>query len=262
MDDRQRQDNDENGLAAWGRDLALAAMFLSRLRLPLREASGLSDLRRASRMFAVVGVLVGLAGGVIYAIAIELGFAAWLAAALAVATTILLTGALHEDGLADMADGFAGGASRDEKLAIMRDSRIGSFGTLALIFSVLIRVAALASLPDIAIVVAALIAANAVSRAAMTAVMHALPNARDDGLSAGVGRPDRTAVIIGLAIAAVAALLLLQEAGLLAIIIAGGATAGLALLAQRQIGGQTGDVLGGAEQIAQTAFLAALTLAL
>jgi len=262
MDDRQQQDNGENGLVAWGRDLALAAMFLTRLRLPLREATGLSDLRRASRMFAAVGLLVGLAGGVIYAVAIELGFASWLAATIAVATTILLTGGLHEDGLADMADGFAGGSSPEEKLAIMRDSRIGSFGTLALIFSVLIRVAALASLSDIAIVVAALIAAHATSRAAMTAVMHALPNARDDGLSAGVGRPDRTAAIVGLAIAAVAALLLLQEAGLLALIIAGGAAAGLALLARRQIGGQTGDVLGAVEQSAQAAFLAAVTPAM
>jgi len=262
MDDRQQQDNGENGLAAWGRDLALAAMFLTRLRLPLREASGLADLRRASRMFAVVGLLVGLAGGVIYALAIEFGFASWLAATIAVATTILLTGGLHEDGLADMTDGFAGGASRDEKLAIMRDSRIGSFGTLALIFSVLIRVAALASLADTAIVVAALIAANAASRAAMTAIMHGLPNAREDGLSAGVGRPDRTAAIIGLAIAAAVALVLLQEAGLLAFIIAGGAAAGLALLARRQVGGQTGDVLGAAEQVAQAAFLAGVTLAL
>jgi adenosylcobinamide-GDP ribazoletransferase len=164
-------------------------MFLTRLRLPMRESAGMPALKRASRMFAVVGLFVGLAGGIVYAIAIELGFASWLAATLAVGSTILLTGGLHEDGLADTADGFAGGGTRDEKLAIMRDSRIGSFGTLALIFSVLFRVAALASLTDIGIVMAALIAGHAASRAAMTAVMHALPNARSDGLSAGVGRP-------------------------------------------------------------------------
>jgi adenosylcobinamide-GDP ribazoletransferase len=161
-----------------------------------------------------------------------------------------------------MADGFAGGGTPEAKLAIMRDSRIGSFGTLALIFSVLLRVAALASLADIGIVIAALVAGHAASRAAMTSVMHALPNARSDGLSAGVGRPDRLAVGIGLAVAAVAALLLLQGAGLLAIILAGGAAAGVAWLAQRQIGGQTGDVLGATEQIAQAAFLAGLTLAI
>ncbi len=257
-------DSDEVDLrpAAWWQDFALATMFLTRLRLPMRESAGMGALKRASRMFAVVGLFVGLAGGIVYAIAIELGFASWIAATLAVGATILLTGALHEDGLADMADGFAGGASRDEKLAIMRDSRIGSFGTLALIFSVLFRVAAIASLADIGIVMAALIAGHAASRAAMTAVMHALPNARSDGLSAGVGRPDRIAAVIGLAVVAVAALVLLQGAGLLAIIVAAGAAAGVAWLAQRQIGVQTGDVLGATEQSAQTAFLAGLTLAI
>ncbi len=257
-------DSDEVDLrpAAWWQDFALATMFLTRLRLPMRESAGMGALKRASRMFAVVGLFVGLAGGIVYAVAIELGFASWIAATLAVGATILLTGALHEDGLADMADGFAGGASRDEKLAIMRDSRIGSFGTLALIFSVLFRVAAIASLADIGIVMAALIAGHAASRAAMTAVMHALPNARSDGLSAGVGRPDRIAAVLGLAVVAVAALVLLQGAGLLAIIVAAGAAAGVAWLAQRQIGGQTGDVLGATEQSAQTAFLAGLTLAI
>ncbi len=262
MDDQPDAGNGDFGPQAWWKDFALAAMFLTRLRLPIQETAGMAALKRASRMFAVVGLFVGLAGGIVYAIAVEIGFASWLAAAIAVGAAILLTGGLHEDGLADMTDGFAGGGTRDEKLAIMRDSRIGSFGTLALIFSVLFRVAALASLADIGIVIAALVAGHAASRAAMTAVMHALPNARSDGLSAGVGRPDRTAAIIGLAVAAVAALVLLQGAGLLAIIFAAGATAGIAWLAQRQIGGQTGDVLGATEQIAQAAFLAGLTLAI
>ncbi|MFM9843586.1 MAG: adenosylcobinamide-GDP ribazoletransferase [Dongiaceae bacterium] len=262
MSDRSDSDDVDFGPAAWWKDFALAAMFLTRLRPPIRESAGLAALKRASRMFAVVGLFVGLAGGIAYAIAIELGFASWLAATLAVGATILLTGGLHEDGLADMADGFAGGSTRDEKLAIMRDNRIGSFGTLALIFSVMLRVAALASLSDIGIVIAALIAGHAASRAAMTAVMHALPNARNDGLSAGVGRPDRAAAIIGLAVAAIAALVLLQGAGLLAIIIGAGAAAGIAWLALRQIGGQTGDVLGATEQVAQAAFLAGLTLAI
>ena len=247
---------------AWWTDFALAAMFLTRLRLPVRESAGMAALKRASRMFAIVGLFVGLAGGIVYAVAIELGFASWLAASFAVGATILLTGGLHEDGLADMTDGFAGGGTPEEKLSIMRDSRIGSVGALALIFSVLLRVAALASLADIGIVIAALIVGHAASRAAMTAVMHALPNARSDGLSAGVGRPNRMAAGIGLAVAAIAALVLLQGAGLLAFIIVGGAAAGVAWLAQRQIGGQTGDVLGATEQTAQTAFLAGLTLAL
>jgi adenosylcobinamide-GDP ribazoletransferase len=262
MDDQQQQDNGLFNPAAWWQDLVLATTFLTRVRLPAGKTTDLASLRRASRVFSAIGLLIGLAGGIVYSVAFELGFASWLAAALAVATTILLTGGLHEDGLADTADGFAGGASRDDKLAIMRDSRIGSFGTLALIFSVLFRVAALASLGDGDIVIAVMICAHAFSRASMTVVMHLLPNARVDGLSAGVGRPDQAAALIGLAIALVAALLLLQGAGLLGLLIAGAAAAGVALLARRAIGGQTGDVLGAVEQVAQAAFLAAVTLAL
>jgi adenosylcobinamide-GDP ribazoletransferase len=262
MSDQFDSDDIDLRPVAWWQDFVLATMFLTRLRLPMHKPAGLPALKRASRMFAVVGLFIGLAGGIVYAIAIELGFASWLAATFAVGAAILLTGGLHEDGLADTADGFAGGGTPEEKLAIMRDSRIGSFGTLALIFSVLCRVAALASLADIGVVIAALIAGHAASRAAMTVVMHALPNARSDGLSAGVGRPDRMAAGIGLAVAAIAVLVLLQGAGLLAIIIAAAAAAAIAWLAQRQIGGQTGDVLGATEQIVQAAFLAGLTLAI
>jgi adenosylcobinamide-GDP ribazoletransferase len=260
--DEQQRDHNAFGPAAWMRDFILAAMFLTRLRWPAAGSSDLSDLRRASRLFAAVGLLIGLAGGIVYAIGFGLGLSSWLAASFAVAATVLLTGGLHEDGLADTTDGFAGGAAREDKLAIMRDSRIGTFGTLALIFSVLVRVAALASLTEISVVVAALICAHAFSRAAMTSVMHWLPNARDDGLSASVGRPDQAAAIVGLVIALVAALVLLQEAGLLGLIVAAAGAAGMALLARRQIGGQTGDVLGAVEQVAQALLLAAVTLAL
>jgi adenosylcobinamide-GDP ribazoletransferase len=262
MDEQSEPRNSDFNPATLWRDFALAAMFLTRLRLPMAESAGLPALQRASRMFAAVGLCIGLAGGILYAIAVGIGFATWLAASLAVAAIILLTGGLHEDGLADTADGFAGGGTREEKLEIMRDSRIGSFGTLVLIFSVLIRVAAVASLADAGTVLAALIAGHAFSRGAMTAVMHLLPNARGDGLPAGVGRPDRNAAIAGLAVAAAAALLLLQGAGLVGLIVGAAAAAGMSWLARRQIGGQTGDVLGATEQAGQAAFLAGLTLAI
>jgi adenosylcobinamide-GDP ribazoletransferase len=270
-------------LSARWRDLRLAASFLTCLPIgprtaPLAEPSpsgaegtaavpspaahGLGDLARSTALFPLVGAGIGLISALALLMSFELGLDPLACALLALATGAAITGALHEDGAADFADGLGGGHSPESRLAIMRDSRIGSFGTLALIFSVLLRVAALASLADIGIVIAALVGGHAASRAAMTVVMHALPNARSDGLSAGVGRPDRLAAGIGLAVAAIAALVLLQGAGLLAIIIAAGAAAGVAWLAQRQIGGQTGDVLGAAEQIAQAAFLAGLTLAL
>jgi adenosylcobinamide-GDP ribazoletransferase len=250
--------------AAWWRDLQVATVFLTRLRWPSVAAFELSALNRASRVFPVVGVVMGLGGGIVYAIADGIGLVPWLAAALAVAAIALLTGALHEDGLADTADGFAGGKDREDRLAIMRDSRIGSVGALALIFSVLLRVTALAALAaaGTATVVGALIAAHAVSRAGMTAVMHLLPNARDDGLSAAVGRPSRVNAGIALGIGAIVALVMMEGAGIVGLLAAAAAVAALAALAKRGVGGQTGDVLGAAEQTAQAAFLLAIGAAL
>ena len=101
-----------------------------------------------------------------------------------VAATVLVTGCLHEDGLADTADGFGGGGSKERKLEIMRDSRSGAYGVAALVLSILLRVGAIASLVDPALVAAALIAAHAGARAAMPVFMAAVPRARHDGLSA------------------------------------------------------------------------------
>ena len=135
----------------------------------------------------MVGALIGLAGAIAYALAVWLGLPPWPAAVLALATTIWLTGALHEDGLADVADGFGGGRTREDKLAIMRDPRIGSYGALALVLAVLARAGAMAALAEPAAVAAALVAAGAASRAALPAVMAALPQARPDGLAAKGG---------------------------------------------------------------------------
>ncbi len=91
-------------------------------------------------------LVVGLIGAVVYVLAHRAGLPAWPAAALSVAATLFATGCLHEDGLADTADGFGGGKTREQKLDIMRDSRIGTYGVCALALSLLIRVSALASL--------------------------------------------------------------------------------------------------------------------
>ena len=110
------------------------------------------------------------------------------AAALAVAATVAVTGALHEDGLADVADGFGGGATRERKLEIMRDSRIGTYGVCALILSFILRISALTNLGDPALVTAVLVAAHAAARAPIPAFMRLVPAARTDGLSADAGR--------------------------------------------------------------------------
>jgi adenosylcobinamide-GDP ribazoletransferase len=175
-----------------------------------------------------------------------------------VASTALITGALHEDGLADTADGFGGGATREAKLDIMRDSRIGTFGVLALIFSIGLRTAALADIATRWHVFAALIAAHALSRGVLPAAIRRLDPARDDGLGAGAGRPEQNQVLIAFGLALVVAVIAIGlRAGLSAALGAAIVAAAIGWLARRQIGGQTGDVLGAIEQGAETAVLLA-----
>jgi adenosylcobinamide-GDP ribazoletransferase len=169
---------------------------------------------------------------------------------------LALTGALHEDGLADTADGFLGGRDRAEKLAILRDSRHGTYGVLALVLSVLLRAAALADIGDVIHGALALIAAHAASRAALPAAMWGLAPARPDGLGAQAGTPRASgaiaAAVIGMAIALAA---LGPGRGALALGLAGVFVFGMAELARRQIGGYTGDVLGAFQQTGEIVML-------
>ena len=138
----------------WRDELRTAAMFLT--RLPFRSGDrGLPALGSTAWAFPLVGLGVGLAAGLVFGIASWLGLTGWLAAVFAVSAQIALTGALHEDGLADVADGFGGGKDAPAKLAIMRDSRIGVFGVITLVLSLAARIGALAALADTATVIAA-----------------------------------------------------------------------------------------------------------
>ena len=241
-------------------DFFTALGFLTRLPLPRGVTLAAGDLRRAQRLFPLAGLVVGLIGALVFWLASRLGLEPWAAAALAVAATVLATGALHEDGLGDTADGFGGGGDAGRKLEIMRDSRLGSYGGLALILSVLLRVAALASLGDPEMVGAALVAAHVASRGALTAVMAAAPAARPDGLAASIGgarRPDLWLALGLTGILVVLAVGLREGFFVLALVVL--ASAAVARLARRQIGGITGDVLGAVQQVAEATAL--LTLA-
>jgi adenosylcobinamide-GDP ribazoletransferase len=226
-------------------------------RLPL--ARGLQSAERianAAWAFPVVGLIVGLIGALVYVLAHRLGVPAWPAAALSVAATLLVTGALHEDGLADTADGFGGGESRQSKLDIMRDSRTGAYGVCALVLALLLRAGALASFADAHAVVWALIASHCAARAAMVMLMWLLPPARSDGLSFAAGGPPSQSVAAGAVIALIVLLFCLHPArGFIAALILIAAVALMAWLTTRQIEGQTGDVLGATEQVSEIAVL-------
>lgn len=242
-------------------DCKVALAFLTRLPVapePTRTGAGLVA---AVVMFPIVGALIGLLGGVAYALAFWLGLPPLLAGVVALGATIWLTGALHEDGLADLADGF-GGRTPEDKLRIMRDPRIGSYGALALLLALLARAAGLAALAAPATVAAALIAAGAVSRAALPPVMAMLPKARADGLAASVGRPHPLRAAAAVLVAVLIAVVLLGKAAAPALLAGAGAALLVAWLAQRQIGGQTGDVLGTVQQLTEIGVLLGTVAAL
>jgi adenosylcobinamide-GDP ribazoletransferase len=233
-------------------ELSAAILFLTRLPLP-RHAPEEGAVARGAWAFPLAGFVVG---ALVYAIAHALVLFPWPAAALAIAATLLVTGCLHEDGLADTADGFGGGDTRERKLDIMRDSRIGAYGVCALVIALLIRTDAIASLTETSFVAAALIAAHAGARAAMPAVMFFVPPARSDGLSFTAGQPSAARAALAAGIGFLIVLFCLGPAhAVVAVIVVAIVVALLAWLSVRQIGGQTGDVLGAVEQVSEIAIL-------
>jgi adenosylcobinamide-GDP ribazoletransferase len=235
--------------ARWWDEFRFAAGFLTRLPLGPRPSPDEMSLAQTSWSFPLVGIVVGLLGGFGYALAAWLAIPPAPAALIAVGVTILVTGGLHEDGLADSADGFGGGGDRDETLAIMRDSRLGTYGVLALIFSVALRAASLAAIGQGGRVAAALIAAHAVGRGFLPLVLRGLDPARAEGLGAGAGKPEAAIAWSAAGLAALVALVALDFLpGLVALAAAGLLMALRAGVARREIGGYTGDVLGALEQ--------------
>jgi adenosylcobinamide-GDP ribazoletransferase len=238
-------------------ELGTGLAFLT--RLPVRGASGgAGSLARAAWTFPIVGALVGALGALAYWGAAAVGLPPFVAGVLAVAATLLVTGALHEDGLADTADGFGAGGSRARKLEIMRDSRIGTYGVAALILSILLRAGAVASLVEPALAAPALIAAHTAARATLPAFMRFVPRARPDGLAAEAGHPTMAGVIIAAFVGATALAACFDLMGMLvALVLLAAAASFMAWLALRQIGGQTGDVLGALEQTGEILVLLA-----
>ena len=240
----------------------LAAAFMLLTRLPVPGSAGAPDMARCVWAFPVVGLAVNLAAGAVYWLGYAAGLPPLLAAAWTVAAALAMTGALHEDGLADTADGFGGGGSRERKLEIMRDSRIGSFGALALLLSVLVRVAAIAALARPGVVAAALVAAGMLGRSGMVLPMIVLRPARADGMGASMGRLRVGSAAVGLGMAVAASFALLPARPAAAVVLLSVAVSlGMAKLAAAQIGGYTGDVLGACEVATECVVLTAGTVA-
>ncbi|NJM31437.1 MAG: adenosylcobinamide-GDP ribazoletransferase [Rhizobiales bacterium] len=255
-----------NGLFRGFRPLAevlVSLRFLTRLPIPFVRRLDPPPLAQSMRFFPVAGIVIGLIAGGLLALAQTFEFPSLFSAVLAAALSIILTGALHEDGLADVADGFGGGKSREHRLEIMRDSRIGTYGTLALVLAVLAKISLLEALQSLQPLESIILIATAAgfSRALVVDLLWATKPARSDGLSVLAGRPSRNGALValllggGLAFAG-AAYALSPEAAAFAIIAGGVTLAAIRALAMRMIGGQTGDVCGAVQVLSEIAMLA------
>jgi adenosylcobinamide-GDP ribazoletransferase len=246
--------------------IQLAFMLLTRL-----PAGQLPDpaprINAAAWAFPLAGLAVGLGAALVLLGAAALGLPLALAALLALGAQIAMCGALHEDGLADLADGLWGGHTPERRLEIMRDSRIGSYGVLALILSLALRWQALVYLAvlDLSLAVLALVAMAMLSRVAPAALLALLPAARTDGLGHSATsvswRSVGVAALVALVPLVVAQTMpVLALALLLAVQVA--VVFALGAVARRRLGGQTGDVLGAGQQLAELAGLLTLCVVL
>jgi adenosylcobinamide-GDP ribazoletransferase len=235
----------------------IALQFLT--RIPLKRIDPLPDdwLPRSAKYMPLVGALIGAVTGVVVLIS-ALVFPWPVPIVIGLTFAILLTGALHEDGLADTVDAFGGGSSRERCLEIMKDSRIGTYGTLALIATLALKGTALAQIDPVS-AVRILIAAYAGARLAAVLALALLPYAGGENVKVSRAPSDmtRSEIAVSIATGLIPGLLVVSPVVFLAsIVFAGVAASVIAWIARRKIGGYTGDVLGAVEQIYETAFIA------
>ena len=233
-----------------------AVQFLT--RIPLRLPAGV-DHARVVPWFGIVGLLIGAAVGVTAAGLSQLVPVA-VAAACAVVVGLLVTGAFHEDGLADIADAFGGGWTVERRLEILKDSRHGTYGVAALSSSIVLRVVCAASIAAPGAAVAAFVAAHGLGRVCAVAAMKVAPPAAASGLGATTTTSLRAAPTFVGAAAAVGGAAVVSGWWILPFLVAAlvGTTA-VVVLAVRKIGGLVGDVLGAVEQVVECLVLVVAT---
>ncbi len=247
--------NDTVPISLW--DIPLALVLLTRLPVPKLPSQVFARQASAAWAFPLVGAILGALACCVGWAAMSIGLNATASALLVVTSLILSTGAMHEDGLADTVDGFWGGFTSERRLEIMKDSHIGTYGVLALILSLFLRVTLIETLIA-AQYFSAILAATVWSRAMMPPVMASLPNARGSGLSQSVGAPKISIVAGGVGLAFGICAVLIGISALAAVLLSALAVLALAMVARSKIGGQTGDVLGATQQISEIAMLLTL----
>ncbi|MEL7048146.1 MAG: adenosylcobinamide-GDP ribazoletransferase [Pseudomonadota bacterium] len=240
-------------------EFSLAVTLLTRCPWPRFEIITTASLTGAVWAYPIIGAGVGTIGASVGVLAMTAGLGPWISALLTVAAIILVTGGLHEDGLADFCDGVGGGQTRDAKLQIMRDSRLGTYGVLAIIFAVFLHTAAVSALMEHQTAMAAaasLVAAVAISRAMVLVPMWLLCSVRNDGQTAVFETPGRVTTVCTILIAVGVGALAWPPAILLACLMSAGAAAlVVTAIASTYLGGYSGDGLGATIALSHVAIL-------
>ena len=244
------------GSDSWMGDLRDSLAFLTRMPV----GSSRNPSASSGWAWPFVGVAVGLAAGAGGHLTDLLGGSPQFAALVALGLLVASTGGLHEDGLADSFDGMACGGDKESRLDAMKDSRLGTYGAIALILFLLARWQGMSELAENGSLISALIAACAASRAAMLAVMHLIAPARGDGLSALFGMPTAATALAAFFCAAAISIAAVGWSAAIMLAVAALAAAPIALFARAKLGGQTGDILGACQQSAETAAILALAI--
>ncbi|WP_108814627.1 adenosylcobinamide-GDP ribazoletransferase [Loktanella sp. Alg231-35] len=238
-------------------DLPAALGLLTRLPIIVNGKAATARGAAAAWAYPLAGVVIGVILAAVIPLLLWVGVPGGITAGLVLAMSVILTGAMHEDGLADSADGLWGGWTKSRRLEIMKDSHIGVYGVCAIALSLLIRWLALVVIISVGAYWVAFIAVGALSRASMVVMMAVLPNARGSGLSSSVGRPPEGAVWLAIAIASVFAAL----SGMIALVLVAAVTTAICgAIAKAKIGGQTGDILGATQQVTEMAMLIAVVV--
>ncbi|WP_243410586.1 adenosylcobinamide-GDP ribazoletransferase [Caulobacter radicis] len=243
--------------------LLCAVQFLTRLPTPPLRGFEPDWITRSARYFPLIGLLVGGICALVLLAASQV-WSGWVPALLALGAGLLLTGGFHEDGLADTADGLGGGQTRERRLEIMKDSRVGTYGVLALVVVLGLKAATLATLTPLSAALA-LLAVHGIGRVAAVATMAALPHVSDRADAKYKPAPDgvKPAEVLVAALLGLWPLLLAPPLGALAAIgLAAAFAVAMALMARRLIGGYVGDVLGAIEQLAELGALLGLAAVL
>lgn len=245
-------------------EILVSLRFLTRVPIPFMRTIDPPSLAQSMRFFGFAGALIGALNGLCLVAFYWLHVPAMMAAILTCGFGLVITGALHEDGLADCADGLFGGRDQQQRLLIMKDSRIGTYGASASMVSLLLRISAYITilvLPGY-IVIMLLAATGAFSRAMVVDMMWATKSARSDGLSSSAGRPSRNSALFAILTSGIftlyACAFISADVGILAVAAASLMTALVRRTAIRLIGGQTGDICGAVQVIAELGMLVAI----